>query len=465
MSVRHVAIPFAFNSISRRLGPLASKNKLGNFDCLMNWVKAFFGVVYRAKDVELDRVVALKIPRAFAFSGDEEAERFFREARSAAQLQHPNIVPVFEAGRFEDVPNIASEYVEGITLADAISGKRFGIVSAAKLIAQVADALNYSHARRVVHRDIKPSNIMLTTDLVPRLMDFGVAKRDAGDVTMTQEGQILGTPVYMSPEQASGQGHDVDGRCDIFSLGVVLYQLLTGELPFRGNKHMVLHQVMREEPMPPRSLNDRIPWDIQTICLKAMEKSPTARYQTAGEFRDDLIRFTKGMTIYAKPVGQLGNAWRWYYRNANAIVVTAGGYTVILSLVMTIWNGLGFLFVSIGVHPGNRQIIFELAAQAFIVNPIMFMVGINTVRNQFWAISIGMCIATFWTFLTAFAMLKINLPWARLEVMHGGKSDAFFHSQFFTLVFLLSAIAMILYASAFSSRLRWEPWLGDNRIK
>src|SRR5439155_4713477 len=184
-------------------------------------------------------------------------------------------------------------------------GKRPPPLDAARLIADLADILQYAHDRGVIHRDVKPSNILIGEDGRPHLMDFGLAKRDAGDISVTMDGQVLGTPAYMSPEQARGEGKKVDGRSDVYSLGVIFYQLLTGELPFRGNTRMLLHQVLHDEPRAPRSLNDSIPRDVQTICQKAMAKEPKRRYQTAGELAEDVRRFVRGDPIQARPVSSL----------------------------------------------------------------------------------------------------------------------------------------------------------------
>jgi serine/threonine protein kinase len=274
-----------------------SPQKLGRFELTGVLGHGAFGTVYKARDAELDRTVALKVPRAGNLAGAQELDRFLREARSAAQLRHPAIVTVHEVGQRDGLPYLVSDFVQGVTLADLLSARRPGFPEAAELVAAVAEALQYAHEQGVVHRDIKPSNIMIGADGRPCVMDFGLAKREAGEITMTVEGQVLGTPAYMAPEQARGEGHAVDGRADVYSLGVVLYQLLTGELPFRGTQRMLLHQVLHDEPRPPRGLNDRIPRDLETICLKAMAREPNQRYPTARDLADDLRRWLAGEVI------------------------------------------------------------------------------------------------------------------------------------------------------------------------
>lgn len=312
----------------------------GDYEILSEVNRGSFGVVYRARQKGLDRVVALKVLLAGSHASPEAVARFHREARAVARLKHPCIVPVFEIGMQDGHHYFAMEFIEGDGLSNLISRGEVSIPQALELAEQFADAIHSAHGEGVIHRDIKPSNIIVDKEGRPHITDFGLAKQVNLDTQYTQSGTTLGTPAYMPPEQARGEVESIDARSDVYALGAVLYEMLTGRAPFAGRSLLeVVVAVINEPIRPPRQINPKIHHDIQTIVMKCLEKVPKNRYATAAELRDDIRRFRSGEAIRARPVGAVRRGARYLARHGYFIGAAA---SVCIALTYLIWQGKEF---------------------------------------------------------------------------------------------------------------------------
>jgi serine/threonine protein kinase len=274
---------------------------VGRYRVIRRLGQGGFGRVYLAQDDDLDRPVAIKVPNPERISNPEEVETYLAEARTVAKLDHPNIVPVYDVGRTDDgLCYVVSKYIEGSDLAVRIGQARPSSRDSAELVATIADALHYAHTRGLVHRDIKPANLLIDAAEKAYVADFGLAlkEEDYGKCAL-----YAGTPAYMSPEQARGEGHRVDGRSDIFSLAVVFYELMTGKKPFRGDSHReLLEEIVSTEPRPPRQIDDSTPKELERICLKALSKRATERYPTAHDMAEELRAYLKALDVQNTPL-------------------------------------------------------------------------------------------------------------------------------------------------------------------
>ena len=339
--------------------------KVGDYDILAEVGRGGMGVVYKARHRSLHRLVALKMVLAGEFASSTQELRFRLEAELAARVQHPNIVQVYEIGSYDGRPFLALEWVEGGSLADRLDGKPWPAGEAAPLIETLAHAIHAAHSEGVIHRDLKPANILLqehevgtmkaegqssrpefilhrSSFVLPKITDFGLAQPTEGATTLTRSGFLVGTPGYMAPEQAAGKRADIGPATDIYALGVVLYELITGRVPFQGDSTMeVLRAVTSDEPVRPRRLQPRLPRDLEAITLHCLEKEPGRRYSSALALAEDLHRFQEGKHVVARPVGaaaRLARACR--RRPLITLLVTLLAASLLGGLAAVTWKWL-----------------------------------------------------------------------------------------------------------------------------
>jgi WD40 repeat protein len=324
-------------------GSLSPQAAVAGYEILGELGRGGMGVVYRARQVGLNRLVALKMILAGSHAGADDLARFRAEAEAVAALQHPNIVQIHEVGERDGLPYFSLELVEGGSLADRLNGTPWPARPAAELVAALARAMQYAHSRGVVHRDLKPANVLLATlQAAPKITDFGLAKQLDSAVGRTRTGAILGTPSYMAPEQAGGPRKEVGPPADVYALGAILYELLTGRPPFRAETPLdTILQVLDTEPVPPSRLQPTVARDLETICLKCLQKEPRRRYASAGELADDLQRFLEDRPILARPTTAWERLTKWARRRpavAALTLVSAITATVAFALVTWLWR-------------------------------------------------------------------------------------------------------------------------------
>jgi tetratricopeptide (TPR) repeat protein/tRNA A-37 threonylcarbamoyl transferase component Bud32 len=347
------------------------------------------GVVYKARQKSLDRIVALKMIRMGEDAGEAERKRFHGEARAVARLHHPNIAQIYEVGEVNGRLFLTLEYVEGKSLASWLNGIPWPARRAARLVETTARAMDYAHGKQIIHRDLKPANILLASDgeangewsehplpCTPKITDFGLAKRlDA--TAHSQSEAVLGTPSYMAPEQAQVKP-GIDARTDVYGLGAVLYELLTGRPPFRADSALqTLRQVVDAEPIRPHLLNPSVPRDLETVCLKCLEKEPSRRYATALALADDLERFENGQPVLARPIGALARGWRWWRRNP----IPAG---LAALLVLVLIAGLsGILYQWRQTDAARREAVAKAAESRSVLSELIQSSAFTPLTDEF----------------------------------------------------------------------------------
>jgi WD40 repeat protein/predicted Ser/Thr protein kinase len=319
----------------------SAQRSFGDYELLEEIGRGGMGIVYKARQVNLDRLVAVKMLLFGPLAQPEQVQRFRTEAAAAASLQHPNIVAIHEVGFRDGQHFFAMDYVAGRSLAEIVRDGPLPARRAAGYLKTIAEAIQYAHERGILHRDLKPSNVLIDANDQPKVMDFGLAKRLEKESELTLSGQVLGSPNYMPPEQAAADRGLVGKRSDVYSLGAILYHLLTGRAPFVApTVAETLAQVQNAEPVSPTVLNPHLPRDLKTICLKCLEKESSRRYQTARELAEDLGRWLRQEPILARPIGPVGKAWRWCRRKPLVASLTAAIVLAILvGFAGVTWQG------------------------------------------------------------------------------------------------------------------------------
>lgn len=382
----------------RSSGQRPMLQRFGDYELLAEIARGGMGVVYKARQTKLNRVVALKMILTGQLASKNEVQRFYIEAEAAANLEHPGIIPIYEIGEHAGHHFFSMAFVEGPSLADALRDGPLPPREAAETTRKIAEAIAYAHRQNVIHRDLKPANILIDSDGQPKITDFGLAKKTESEDGLTATGQILGTPSYMPPEQAAGQS-DLVGECsDVYSIGAVLYALLAGRAPFQTASVIdTLQQVIDQDPVPPRRLNPVIHPDLETICLKCLCKVPEDRYRSAAALSDDLTHFLNGEPIDARASTVLSRTW--------STVMAETRHTEVMAMWSQVWRWHAALVLVLFATTGLLQ-HFGASAPSVVA---------------FWAVGLTSIVATVWhfRFRTGVGLTPIEKQLGQVWMMFG----------------------------------------------
>ena len=398
--------------------------QFGEYELLSEIARGGMGVVYRARQVRLDRVVALKMILAGRLANADEVQRFRTEAGAAAKLQHSNIVAVHDVGEWQGQHFFTMEFIDGSSLDRKLADGPLACKAAARYVRILARAVQYAHKHGILHRDLKPSNILIDADDMPHITDFGLAKRlDHGSSGQTRTGAVLGTPSYMSPEQAQGKTNDLGPACDIYSLGAILYELMTGRPPFRAATPLdTVMQVIDNQAVPPRLLNSRIDHDLETICLKCLEKDPTMRYASAEELAVDLQHYLEGESINARSFNVLDRLTRTLERDTHTADFSTWSSMVLVMAAAVGAEHLAVFWMVLADQP--RAFIMAARGSLFVILGLLFwyhrrsqLLPTNAAERELWTIWIGYFTTYFLIVmvtysLTYFEIIQANDEWA-----------------------------------------------------
>jgi serine/threonine-protein kinase len=353
----------------------ALPRNFGDYELLAELGRGGMGVVYKAREKSLNRILALKMVLKGALSSEEDVARFRSEARSAAGLAHENIVPVYTVSEHDGQPFFTMKYIEGTTLAQKLAAGPLSAREAATLLCTVAEAVDHAHRQGIVHRDLKPSNVLIDEQGRPHVADFGLAKQVSGGDALTRSGAILGTPSYLAPEQATGSRGALSLATDVYGLGAILYEMLTGRPPFQAATPLdTLLLVLEQEPVAPRALNQRVDRDLELICLKCLQKPPDLRYASAGELADDLRAYLEGESISARSTELFSFIGRFFRESHHAAVLENWG-------LLWMWHSLATFLLCLVTN-----VLAWAHVESRVPYLLLWTVGLVAWAAMFWSL-------------------------------------------------------------------------------